>query len=105
MQRRQSWTALLRSASAGPLGVIAVLARRLSAEEATAIADDFLDHGFPVSDIEISTAILALIDRPPTPAEVQRVRQRNTVNDAAVARRFERPIPRSGPVSAKLKAV
>ena len=59
--------------------MLALLARRLSTDEVKAVAAEVMRHpGF--DDIDIGVAISQMTDELPTPADIQRVRERLAAN-------------------------
>lgn len=65
---------------AGHSPLLALLARRLTDDEARLLAADLIGRGrAPVSDIDIAAAILAVTDELPTADAIARVRQAGRV--------------------------
>ncbi|MCW2655620.1 MAG: hypothetical protein QOE41_2048 [Mycobacterium sp.] len=55
--------------------VLALLSRRLSTDEVTAVAQELMRQG-EIDHIDIGVAITQLTDNLPTPADIERVRER-----------------------------
>lgn len=55
--------------------VLALLARRLSGDEVKAVARELIDRG-DFDDVDIGVLITQVTDELPSPADVERVRQR-----------------------------
>ena len=81
MDRWGRVVAFLCGGGIGRLGVLATLPRAVSDAEAEAIAEDLLGSGGGATDVEIGSAILAVTDRPPAPAEIVRIRRKVTARE------------------------